>query len=140
MITESRARELRALIEKAMNSLNDEDALECVTLFPEWQINKEYNINERVSYNNNLYRVVQQHRSQENWTPDITPALFTQVALPGEIPIWRQPSGAQDAYMIGDKVRYPDENGIIYISIIDNNVWEPGVYGWELDGDVIGNQ
>ena len=131
MITESRARELRALIEKAMNSLNDDDALECVTLFPEWQINKEYNINERVSYNNNLYRVVQQHRSQENWTPDITPALFTQVALPGEIPIWRQPFGAQDAYMIGDKVRYPDENGTIYISIIDNNVWEPGVYGWE---------
>ena len=131
MITESRARELRALIEKAMNSLNDDDALECVTLFPEWQINKEYNINERVSYNNNLYRVVQQHRSQENWTPDITPALFTQVALPGEIPIWRQPFGAQDAYMIGDKVRYPDENGTIYISIIDNNVWEPGVYGWD---------
>ena len=131
MITESRARELRALIEKAMNSLNDEDALECVTLFPEWQINKEYNINERVSYNNNLYRVVQQHKSQENWTPDITPALFTQVALPGEIPIWRQPSGAQDAYMIGDKVRYPNEDGIIYISIVDNNVWEPGVYGWE---------
>lgn len=132
MISEERARELRALIEKATASLNDEDALECITLFPEWQENVTYEVDKRVSYNNNLYRVVQQHTSQSNWTPDITPALFTQVALPGEIPVWRQPTGVQDAYMIGDKVKYPDEEGIIYISIVDNNVWQPGVYGWEL--------
>lgn len=132
MISEERARELRALIEKATASLNDEDALECITLFPKWQENVTYEIDERVSYNNNLYRVVQQHTSQSNWTPDITPALFTQVALPGEIPVWRQPTGAQDAYMTGDKVKYPDEEGTIYISTVDNNVWQPGVYGWEL--------
>lgn len=131
MISEERARELRALIEKATAGLNDEDALECITLFPEWQENVTYEIEERISYHNNLYRVVQQHTSQSKWTPNITPALFTQVALPGEIPVWRQPTGAQDVYMTGDKVKYPDEEGIIYISIVDNNVWQPGVYGWE---------
>ena len=62
----------------------------------------------------------------------MVPALFTPVALPGEIPVWAQPSGAQDAYQTGDKVWYPDKQGSIYISIVDNNVWQPGVYGWDL--------
>jgi hypothetical protein len=62
----------------------------------------------------------------------VTPALFTEIAKPGEIPVWKQPTGAQDAYMTGDKVKYPDENGTIWVSIVDNNVWQPGVYGWEF--------
>lgn len=50
---------------------------------------------------------------------------------PGEIPVWKQPTGAQDAYMIGDKVHFPDADGPVYISTVDNNVWQPGVYGWD---------
>ena len=79
-----------------------------------------------------LYKCVQAHTSQIGWEPSNVPALWTEVAKPGEIPVWKQPSGAQDAYMAGDKVHYPDKDGPVYVSIVDANVWEPGVYGWEL--------
>lgn len=132
MISRERARELRSLIEKATESLPDEDALDCVTLFPEWEVGVAYVVDQRIGYNEKLYRVVQAHTSQADWTPDITPALFTEVAQPGEIPVWKQPTGAQDAYMKDDKVWYPEKDTTIYISLIDNNVWAPGTAGlWE---------
>jgi len=66
--------------------------------------------------------------------PDATPALYTEVAKPGKIPVWRQPSGAQDAYNTGDKVHYPDADGPVYESTVDNNVWNPADYpaGWKI--------
>ena len=123
---------IRALIEQAAKSLSDEDALTGIELFPAWQVDTLYEVNDRIRYNGKLYRVVQTHTSQEQWPPDLTPALWTEVAEPGTIPVWRQPAGAQDAYMQGDKVHYPDENGPVYISIIDYNTWAPDVYGWDL--------
>lgn len=123
---------LRSLIEKAAASLSDDDALEAPELFPAWEAGTAYSADQRVSYNDKLYRCVQAHTSQADWTPDATPALWTEVAKPGEIPVWRQPTGAQDAYHLGDKVHYPDEAGPVYVSTVDNNVWAPGVYGWEL--------
>ena len=132
MISRARALALRRLIEKASESLTDENALEAVELFPAWKSGTAYEYNQRIRYEDKLYRCAQAHTSQNDWTPDVTPALWVEVALPGEIPVWRQPQGAHDAYMIGDKVRYPDENGDVYESVIDYNVFEPGVTGWEL--------
>ena len=126
------AHRMRTMIEKAATSLSDEDALEAVDLFPKWEANITYHLNERIRYNDKLYRCEQEHTSQSDWTPDTVPALWTEVALPGEIPVWVQPTGAQDAYMAGDKVHYPDANGPVYQSTVDNNVWAPNVYGWEL--------
>lgn len=126
------ARKLRPLIEKAAASLPDEDALEGVELFPAWMDGVDYAAGERIRYGGKLYRCEQAHTAQADWTPDATPALWTEVAQPGEIPVWKQPTGAQDAYMTGDKVHYPDKDGPVYISTVDNNVWQPGVYGWEL--------
>lgn len=122
---------LREMIEKGSVSLADEDALEATELFPAWQADTEYILDQRVRYGDKLYKCVQPHTSQANWTPDATPALWTEVAKPGEIPVWRQPTGAQDAYMTGDKVWYPDVDTTVYISTVDNNVWQPGVYGWD---------
>lgn len=124
---------LRALIEKAAVSLADDDALEAVELFPAWRTVAEYAIDDRVRYGDKLYRCVQSHTSQADWTPDATPALWTEVAKPGEIPVWKQPTGAQDAYNKGDKVKYPDADGDVWVSIVDSNVWQPGVYGWEKE-------
>lgn len=132
MKPQEKARRLRPLIEKAAISLPDEDALEAVELFPVWATGVSYAADERVSYADKLYRCVQSHTSQTDWTPDATPALWTEVAKPGEIPVWKQPTGAQDAYMRGDKVHYPGKDDPVYISTVDNNVWEPGVYGWDL--------
>ena len=132
MITRSHAKMLRKRIEQAAESLGDEDALTAIEMFAEWKADTAYDTNERIRCGGKLYRVVQAHTSQADWTPDITPALYTEVAKPGEIPVWKQPTGAQDAYKIGDKVHYPGENDPVYVSTVDNNVWEPNSYGWEL--------
>ena len=126
------ARRLRPYIEKAAQSLTDADALEAVQLYPAWTVGESYEPETRIRYGGRLYRCEQAHTAQADWTPDATPALWTEVAKPGEIPVWKQPTGAQDAYMTGDKVHYPDKGGPVYISTVDNNVWQPGVYGWEL--------
>lgn len=131
MTPQERARQLRPLIEKASISLSDGDALQGIELFPSWTTNTEYNIQDRVRYNEKLYRCEQSHTSQEGWQPTQTPALWTEIAEPGTIPVWRQPTGAQDAYMTGDKVHYPDEYSPIYVSTVDYNTWAPNVYGWE---------
>jgi hypothetical protein len=123
---------LRPYIEKAAQSLTDADALEAVQLYPAWTAGESYEPETRVRHGGKLWRCEQAHTAQADWTPDATPALWTEVAKPGEIPVWKQPTGAQDAYMIGDKVHYPDKDGPVYISTVDNNVWQPGVYGWEL--------
>lgn len=131
MITAYRARQLRRLIEQAVQSLPDEDALECATLFEAWAVGISVSIGDRLEYGGKLYKCVQAHTTTAEWTPDATPALWTEVAKPGEIPVWKQPTGAQDAYMTGDKVHYPGENDPVYVSTVDNNTWAPGVYGWE---------
>lgn len=133
MISKAKARQLRAMMVKAAVSLDDTDALTAIELFAPWQTGTAYAKDTRIRYGDKLYRVVQSHTSQSDWTPDITPALYTEVAEPGTIPVWRQPTGAQDAYMTGDKVYYPDEDGDVWVSTVDNNVWEPGVYGWEKE-------
>ena len=126
MITREHAFQLRKLIEKATIGLNDEDALQGVELFPAWEPNFEYTVDSRIKYQDILYKCVQSHTSQSDWTPDATPALWTEVSL-DEFPEWKQPTGAQDAYMKDDKVSH---NGSHWISTVDSNVWEPGVYGW----------
>lgn len=120
---------LRDLIRQAAESLPDDDALDGVEMFPAWTLGRDYAVGFRVRYGDKLYRCEQAHRSQEDWTPDATPALWTEVAKPGEIPEWRQPTGAQDAYNKGDKVRH---NDAVWTSDVDGNVWEPGVYGWTM--------
>lgn len=127
----SHALTLRAMIEKAAVSLTDTDALDAVELFKPWAAGIEVTAGERLHYGIDLYRVEQSHTTQAEWTPDITPALYTKVAKPGEIPVWKQPTGAQDAYQKGDKVHFPGENDPVYISNVDDNVWAPDEYGWD---------
>lgn len=132
-MTRERALQLRAMIEKASVSLPDEDALEAVELFPAWEVDTAYAADQRVRHGGKLYRCVQAHTAQDGWEPPNVPALWTEVAKPGEIPVWRQPTGAQDAYNKGDRVHYPDADGPVYESTVENNVWSPEAYpaGWE---------
>lgn len=116
----------------ALARLDDETALDVLTLFPEWAVGKAYAVDERIRYGDKLYRCVQAHTSQSDWMPDATPALWTEVSKPGEIPVWKQPTGAQDAYRIGDKVHYPTKEDPVYICTVDYNVYAPDVYGWEV--------
>ncbi|MBQ2454982.1 MAG: hypothetical protein II499_02705 [Firmicutes bacterium] len=120
---------LRRLIEQLSEHLTDEEAMEAVELFPAWAARTEYTADTRVRYAGLLYRCVQAHTSQDDWTPDLTPALWARVDDPAEEwPEWRQPTGAQDAYPAGAKVSHNEKH---WISTTAANVWEPGVYGWE---------
>lgn len=130
--TLDKIRLLRAMIEKASVSLTDSDALKAVELFPAWAVGTTYEMGIRVRYEGQLYRCEQTHTSQSDWTPDITRNLWTPVAEPHTIPVWQQPTGAQDAYRIGDKVHFPTADDPVYVSVIDYNIYAPNVAGWEL--------
>ena len=117
------------LIQTAIHYLPDEEAEAVTALFPNWEEGKAYAVNDRVQYNELLYRCVQAHTSQADWTPDAVPALWVRTSTE-EWPEWIQPTGAHDAYNIGDKVTYKGEH---YISLINGNVYSPEAYpaGWE---------
>ena len=123
------AQKLREYIEKAAVSLSDEEALEAVQLYPSWKNNHEYKeVGERVRYDGVLYKVLQAHTSQSEWVPPQAPSLFAKVLIPDPdvITEWEQPDST-NPYMKDDKVTH---NGKTWVSNVDNNVWEPGVYGW----------
>ena len=126
-MTRAKAKQLRQLIEQLTVTLDDETALTGVELFPAWAVNKAYAVNDRTQYNGTLYKCVQAHTSQADWMPSVTPALWKTVSL-DEYPEWVQPTGAHDAYSIGDKVTY---NGQHYVCTSNANVYAPDVYGWE---------
>ena len=132
MTHQERARELRPLIEKAAESLGDEDALNGIELFPKWSAEEDYALDVRVQYDGVLYRCIQAHTAQDNWTPGATPALWVEVAPPGEIPVWKQPLGSEDAYMTGDRVWYPEKGDAVYESLVAYNAWSPETYGWQI--------
>ena len=125
------ARKLRAYIEKAAVSLSDEDALEAVELFPNWTPDNTitYHVDDRVQYEGILYKCLQEHTPQEAWTPIAAPSLWAKVLIPdvNVIPEWEQPSST-NPYQVGDKVTH---NGKTWECTVANNVWEPGVYGWQ---------
>ena len=124
----SEALRYRQHIETAVQSLQDGEALEVVTLYPEWSAGQAYTAGFKVQHRGKLWRCVQAHTSQAGWEPDIAPSLWAKVLIPDPevIPEWEQP-GSTNPYMAGDKVAH---NGKTWVSSIDNNVWEPGVYGW----------
>ena len=111
----------------ATSYLDDEQAETVTNLFPVWEVGIEYVVGDRRQYNELLYRCVQAHTSQSDWTPDVTPALWVRTSTE-EWPEWIQPTGSHDAYNIGDKVSHLEKH---WISTVDANIWEPSVYGWD---------
>lgn len=128
-----RAIALRTTIEGLAENLTDEAALDSVELFPEWSgDNVQYVVGKRLRYMGDLYKVLQAHTSQPNWTPAEAPSLFALVLTSpdGTPQEWVQPDST-NPYMIGDRVLFNDQ---VYESVIDNNIWSPTDYpaGWKL--------
>ena len=124
--------EAKAIIDALVtlrNSATDEQASKASALYPKWKVGTDYQKDERVLYNDILYKVLTGHTSQADWAPDAAPSLFAKVLIPDKnvIPEWEQPEST-NPYGKGDKVTH---NGKTWRSTIDGNVWEPGVYGWE---------
>lgn len=124
-----RARELRKIITDQMQNLEDADALKYPELYDRWSVGFDYKKDTKLRFGGVLYKVLQDHKSQADWLPSVTPSLYAEVLIPDPevIPEWVQP-GAGNAYMKGDKVKH---NGETWQSLIDNNVWEPGTPGTE---------
>ena len=108
-------------------TVDDNTALRMVEFYPEWAADTAYTAGYKVQHGGTLYKCVQAHTSQADWTPDATQALWVVVSIE-EFPEWVQPTGAHDAYNIGDKVTY---NGQHYVCTSNANVYAPDVYGWE---------
>lgn len=133
------AQQMNRFVQMSVQSANltDEKAMEVADLYPEWVAMKAYPENEIVKYGVNadgetqLYKVIQAHTSQADWTPDTAASLYKKIGFTDEgVSIWSQPLGATDAYMKGDVVSFENQ---LWKSTVDNNVWQPGVYGWEVE-------
>ena len=132
------AEQFRKALQMFAASLDDEKAMEVASIYDLWEVGKAYAVGEFVTYGTNsvgdpqLYKVVQAHTSQADWTPDAVPSLFVAVGLDEQgYPVWSQPTGAHDAYNKGDIVDY---NGTLYQSLTDGNIYPPEAYpaGWEV--------
>lgn len=132
------AQQINRFLQMSVQAANlpDEKAMEVADLFPEWTANKAYSEGEIVKYGLNadgetqLYRVLQAHNSQNSWNPDAASSLYKKIGFTEDgVSIWTQPLGATDAYSEGDVVSF---GGQLWISTVSGNVWQPGVYGWEI--------
>lgn len=130
------ARQLRKLLENTTEGMPDEKIAEFPAFVEKWQPGMQYDAGKRLAYDGIVYKVLQGHTSQEGWEPEEAVSLFARVLIPTddegqqtEIPEWEQPEST-NPYMRGDKVTH---NGQTWVCDIDNNVWEPGEYGWHVE-------
>ena len=128
---------IQSAIKYARQIADDTEALNVKFLYKEFekQIGRTLDVGEYIQYNDKLYKVLQAHTVQENWAPDVAPSLFAEVLTDptGQTILeWKQPDST-NPYMTGDKVKY---EGVIYESLINNNVWSPAAYpaGWKKIG------
>ena len=129
-LAKSKAPEVAGLVFVKMaesEQLDDVRITEHAEQFPAWGDAISYTANAICKYDGKLFRCLQAHTSQADWTPDTAASLWRPIGNPfEEWPEWSQPVGAADAYALGDKVTH---GGKRYVSAVDNNVWEPGAPG-----------
>lgn len=132
------AEQMRRALQMFAASLTEEQAMEIVAVFDPWEIGKSYAVGDYLTYGVNgvgdpqLFKVLQDHTSQADWTPDTAVSLYVAIGLDEQgYPVWSQPTGAHDAYNKGDVVNY---NGTLYQSLVDGNVYSPEAYpgGWSV--------
>lgn len=132
------AEQMRKALQMFVSTLPEDKAMEVVAVFDPWTVDKTYSVGDYLTYGQNgvgdpqLYKVAQAHIAQANWTPDVSKSLYTAIGLDDSgYPVWSQPTGAHDAYNIGDIVNY---NGTLYSSLVNGNVYSPDAYpnGWAI--------
>lgn len=131
LVVNRRDADLDALILE--DQLTDDELAALVSVYPVWETGTSYRVDDLAAYEDQLYRCVQAHTSQVDWTPAVVPALWVRITLEGVIPEWVQPTGAHDAYALDALVTHA---GYIWRSLYAANVWEPGVFGWAQVGPV----
>ena len=123
------AKKIRAAMDAAGAMLTDEQAVRVTTLFPAWDAAAAYAAGDRVRYGGVLYKCLTAHTAQASWKTTDAPSLWAKVQTDpsGEI-LPSEQTHSTNPYQKGDKVTH---NGKTWVSTVDNNVWEPGAYGWD---------
>lgn len=122
------AKVVRVAMDKACSFLTDAQAVEVIALYRPWESGVSYAVGERRIHDGKLYACLQAHDAIATWSPDVSPSLWTKVLVSdtGEALPWEQPDST-NPYMKGDRVTH---DGKTWVSLVDNNVWQPSVYGW----------
>lgn len=126
----------QAVVDALLPTLTDEqvasvsDAI--APLLPAWDEAASYRKGDLVTHYDSVWRCLQDHDAQTSWAPTDAPSLWSAVLAGqggGEASVgeWVQPDST-NPYMRGDRVMH---GGKTWTSTVDNNVWEPGVYGWD---------
>lgn len=132
------AEQMRRALQMFAATLSEEQAMEVVAVFDPWEIGKSYAVGDYLTYGVNgvgdpqLFKVLQDHTSQADWTPDTAVSLYAAIGLDEQgYPVWSQPTGSHDSYNTGDIVNY---HGTLYRSCVDGNVYSPEAFpeNWEV--------
>lgn len=124
----AQAKSIREATQRLARTAPDSEALACPALFDMWEADADYMVGDIRKEENKLYRCLLEHTSQASWSPSASPSLWVRISDPAEEwPQWVQPAGSTEAYALGAKVTHNKKH---WISEVDNNVWEPGIYGW----------
>lgn len=108
-------------IKNLRESLTDEVALNYVVLYPDWAVNKELSVGDRVEYEGKLYKVIQGHTTQESWTPDLTPSLFEPIDVINEGTLTNPIIAAAGMTYFKDKYYLDETNGKVYLCTRDDS-------------------
>jgi hypothetical protein len=119
---------VKALLRETAALKPDGEQHTYASLYAAWRVGEVLTAGDKRQYKGSLYKVVQGHTTQSDWTPDAVPALFALFTPEGAIADFVQPTGAHDAYALGSKVKH---GGFTWESLVDANVWEPGGVGTE---------
>lgn len=100
------------------------DALDNAGMFGLWadRVSTDVKVGEYLRHEDGLYRVKQAHKIQAHYPPSTaTAALYSKVTMPGEVPDWNAGSWAKGVTV--------SHRGRLWLSMVDNNTWEPGAPG-----------
>ena len=129
---ELQVQSIRFAVQKLVriDELSQEDISQLIMLYDKHEVDKDYKVGDILRYEGDIYRVVQGHKSQEDWKPNEVPALYTKIIPRGVIEEWGDRDLTVNPFMTGDKVIF---EGKVWESLIDNNVWSPEEYevGWK---------
>lgn len=127
-MTRQQAIRFRDLLNKLIESLPDEAAIGVIDLYLPWEVGVNYKSGNIRQYGGKLYRCIQNHKSQVDYTPDVSISLWVEISVE-EWPEWVQPIGAGTGYPLGAKVSHNSKHWINTGK--DDNEYEPGVWGWD---------
>lgn len=106
-------------------ALSDEQALKVKDLYPAWEdlVGQALTAGYKLTYNGDLYKVIQAHTAQSDWLPSDTPALYglvgTGVSTGGEHAGTREDPIPYEQMMVIEQGKYYTQDGILYVGLMD---------------------